>query len=298
MGRIRADPQCPHGPRIGSSHSPPGQSGLTEWRTRLDSQEVTRFKSEGSTLLCILRATLVTTITTLMDVPAALPQSRSPRRRTLSRLALLAAILALAIPGSLLLRPWLDGNVGVLDPGLVIRAAQPTTQLARLIKDNHLESILNLRGGSPRDPWYVAEVHTAQASGVDFFDLPLSPTRRPTRADLLRLIDVLDRCSYPLLIHCKAGADRTGLASAIYLMTRKGESPREAARAFTLFHSHVPLFGTEHLHEPLEEYAEWLDSQKLAHTAQRFRDWVKVDYRSGDPHTDPPVLSPGPRRPL
>ncbi len=196
------------------------------------------------------------------------------------------------------MRPWLDGNVGIVDPGLVIRSAQPTTQLTRLIQDHRLESILNLRGGSSKDPWYVAEVRTAEANGVDFFDLPLNATRRPTRRELLLLIDVLDRCTYPLLIHCKAGADRTGLATAIYLMMRKGESPRQAARAFTLIHSHVPFFGPEHLHEPLEEYARWLDSRKLAHTAQRFRDWVRNDYQSSDPHTDPLPLAPGPRKPL
>jgi len=214
------------------------------------------------------------------------------------RSALLGAVLGLAVPGSLLMRPWLDGNVGIVDPGFVIRSAQPTTQLAQMIQQHHLESILNLRGGSSRDSWYSAEVRTAEASGVDFFDLPLSPIRRPSRRELLLLIDVLDRCTYPLLIHCKAGADRTGLASAIYLMTHRGESPREASRAFTLIHSHVPLFGPQHLHEPLEEYAAWLDSRKLTHTAQRFRDWVKDDYPSSDPHTDPSPLAPGPRKPL
>ena len=66
--------------------------------------------------------------------PAPRPHRRI--RRTLLRLALLAVVLALAVPGSLLLRPWLDGNVGVVDPGLVIRSAQPTSQLARLIHDH------------------------------------------------------------------------------------------------------------------------------------------------------------------
>ena len=228
--------------------------------------------------------------------PASLPRKRM--RRTVVRAALLAAVLGLSVPGALLMRPWLDGNVGIVDPGLVIRSAQPTTQLARLIHDHRLASILNLRGGASRDPWYSAEVRTLEASGVDFFDLPLSATRRPSRRELLLLIDVLDRCRYPLLIHCKAGADRTGLASAIYLMTHRGKPPLEAARAFTLIHSHVPLFGPEHLHEPLEEYAAWLDSRKLPHTPQRFRDWVKNDYASGDPHIDPPPLAPGPRKPL
>jgi predicted protein tyrosine phosphatase len=209
---------------------------------------------------------------------------------------LLGLLLGATVLAGLLSRPWLDGNVGVVDPGRVIRSAQPTSGLSRLIETHHLASILNLRGGSSRDSWYAAEVQTSAAHRVSFYDLPLSATKRPGRRDLLRLIDVLQRCSYPLLIHCKAGADRTGLASAIYLMMHRGEPPRQAAGAFSLLHSHVPLFGPEHLHEPLDEYAQWLDTHKLSHTPDRFREWVKNDYRSDDPHVDPPPLAVGPRQ--
>ena len=200
------------------------------------------------------------------DSPAA-ASIQSPHRlfRRAIRSGLLAFLLGATVPAGLLLRPWLDGNVGVVDPGRVIRAAQPTTGLGRLIKDHHLASILNLRGGSQSDSWYAAEVQTAASCGVSFFDLPLSATKRPSRRDLLLLIDVLDRCPYPLLIHCKA-SDRTGLASAIYLMMQRGESPRQAAGTFSIFHSHVPFFGPEHLHEPLDEYARWLDAQALPHS--------------------------------
>src|SRR4029077_7746227 len=115
-------------------------------------------------------------------------------------------------------RPWFHSNLRGVDAWRVIRSAQPTTHLCDWIQDYHLRSILNLRGGTPADWWYEAEVKAAQASGVWFYDFPLSATRRPTRRELLVLIDILKSCSYPLLIHCKSGADRTGLASALYLM--------------------------------------------------------------------------------
>ena len=38
--------------------------------------------------------------------------------------------------------------------GKVIRSAQPTPQLAHLVRDYHIKSILNLRGGGPADWWY------------------------------------------------------------------------------------------------------------------------------------------------
>jgi protein tyrosine phosphatase (PTP) superfamily phosphohydrolase (DUF442 family) len=208
------------------------------------------------------------------------------------------ALIVGTMPTILLVRPLIGQNLGIVDEGRVIRSAQPTSQLLEIIRTHRLASILNLRGGSSHDWWYKAEVQAAQKNGVAFYDLPLVATRRPTRRQLLQLIDTLSKCNYPLLIHCKAGADRTGLASAIYLMTLKGEPPRQAMRAFSIYYNHVPFFGTEHLHEPLEEYAEWLEAQRLEHTPERFRSWIKDDYRSPDPAVDPPVVKPGPRRPI
>ncbi len=207
-------------------------------------------------------------------------------------------LITVAAPLCLLLRPLVSSNLGTVDPGRVFRAAQPTSQLSTLIQDYHLASILNLRGGSSKDRWYTAEVRTAEANGVAFFDFPMNATSRPSRRELLTLIEFFDHCEYPLLIHCKAGADRTGLASAVYRMIRLNEPPREAIRAFTIYHGHVPLFGTAHLHEPLDEYAQWLDSRGLEHTPERFREWVKKEFRSADTGTDPSPLAPGPRRPL
>jgi hypothetical protein len=192
-------------------------------------------------------------------------------------------------------RPWFLGNLGVVDTGKVIRSAQPTSELPRWLKQFQLKAILNLRGGSHEDWWYAAEVHAADQSGLVYYDLPFSATRRPTRRELLYLIDVLERCPYPLLIHCKSGADRTGLASALYLMLKNGEPPERAERAFSIEFGHIPLGGTEHLHEPLHEYAAWLKANQVPHSARRFHDWVKNDYRADDPSVDPPPLKTGPR---
>jgi protein tyrosine phosphatase (PTP) superfamily phosphohydrolase (DUF442 family) len=224
---------------------------------------------------------------------------RPDRRRRLRRIGLASAVVLGLLALSLcwtFRRPWFQGNLGFVDAGRVIRSAQPTSQLLASIRDYRLRSILNLRGGSPADWWYDAEVKAAQASGVSFYDFPLSATKRPTRHELLVLTDTLRSCPYPLLIHCKSGADRTGLVSALYLMIRCGVPPEQAEKAFTLEHGHVPLFGPEHLHEPLKEYAAWLAARGRTHSPDRFRDWVKNEYGSPDGSEDPPPLKPGPRQ--
>ena len=120
----------------------------------------------------------------------------------------------------------------------------------------------------------------------------MSATKRPKRSDLLRLIDVMNRCEYPLLIHCKSGADRTGLATTIYRMVVLKEPPEKALAAFTIYHSHVPIFGPERLHEPIDEYAAWLTNHGLPHTPERFRNWVLNTYESDDPSVEPPPVAP------
>jgi protein tyrosine phosphatase (PTP) superfamily phosphohydrolase (DUF442 family) len=192
-------------------------------------------------------------------------------------------------------RPWFEGNFGVVDDGVVIRSAQPTTQLAAWARQYRLKSVLNLRGGGPGDWWYGNEIKCAKEIGITYYDLPLSATRRPTRRELLQLIDLLDRCSYPLLIHCKSGADRTGLASAVYRMVRRSEAPESALHSFSIEFGHVPFFGTEHLHEPLLEYGAWLKRAGLPHSPDRFRNWVRNEYVASDPPEDPPLVVPGPR---
>jgi len=193
--------------------------------------------------------------------------------------------------------PLFHGNFGVVEPHRVYRSAQPDEDLPGVIEQYGLASILNLRGGSPADSWYAAEVRATSEQGVDFYDLSLSATRRPRRHELLILLDLFERCRYPLLIHCKSGSDRTGLATALYLMSRRGESPDLALRAFSLRYGHVPLGGPEHLHEPLEEYGAWLKAQDLVHRPERLRAWVEQVYVSDDPVHDVPSLQPGPRKP-
>jgi hypothetical protein len=192
--------------------------------------------------------------------------------------------------------PWFFGNFGVVEPERVYRSAQPDAELRRLIADYRLASVLNLRGGSPEDRWYNDEVRATRDWGIDFYDLPISATRRPSRRELLILLGLFDHCRYPLLIHCKSGSDRTGLATAIYLMSKKGEPPEQALGAFSLQYGHVPLLGPEHLHEPLQEYGIWLEAQGQVHTPARLRFWVERCYNSKDLSRNVPGLQPGPRR--
>jgi hypothetical protein len=193
-------------------------------------------------------------------------------------------------------RPLFCGNFGEVAAGRAYRSAQPTSNLEGTIERLHLGSIMNLRGGSDGDAFYRAEAEAADRRSVEFFDLPLSATRRPTRRELMLTVAALERCRYPVLIHCKWGSDRTGLVSALYRMVINGEPPEAAIGEFSLAHGHFPFFGPEHLHEPIDEYARWLRDRGLSHDPGRFRSWIERDYRADDQFSEWPDIRPG-RRP-
>jgi protein tyrosine phosphatase (PTP) superfamily phosphohydrolase (DUF442 family) len=212
-----------------------------------------------------------------------------PRRRRGIRWGLRGFTLLAAVSLTIVFRnPLFNRNFGVVDPGRVYRSAQPETDLADTVAGYGIASILNLRGGSRDDPYYANEVRLTAQRGIDFYDFPMSATRRPTRRELLVLLDLFERCRYPLLIHCKSGSDRTGLASALYLMAVSGKPPKQARRAFSVYYGHVPVGGTARLHEPFDEYQRWLASQGLSHSAAHFRSWVEHAYPADD--RDAPIL--------
>lgn len=153
-----------------------------------------------------------------------------------------ALLLVLVLAGGWAGWLRLGGNFHAVIAGTLYRSAQPdAADLARWQARHGLRSVLNLRGASDSG-WYRDEVAASARLGLVHADFamkdnaPLDPDR--ARA-LIALIDALPK---PVLIHCKAGADRTGLASALYLATHGATEPRaEAQLSFRYGHVGLPV---------------------------------------------------------
>ena len=114
--------------------------------------------------------------------------------------------------------------------------------LEREIKAHRIRTVINLQGPSPDSPWYRDELAVSQRAGVTHYDVPLSDNKLPPPDRLKALFGILDSASYPILIHCKAGADRSGLVGALYLAAYKGVPPRDAVDAqLTWRYGHMPI---------------------------------------------------------
>ena len=137
----------------------------------------------------------------------------------------------------------LTGNFHEVIPGELYRSAQPSGKdIAAYAKAYGIKTIINLRD-EKREGWYEAESLAAKNNGIRLVDYPLSSSEKVSVEDSETLAAVLRNAEKPVLIHCEHGANRTGLASAIYVAVVAGKS--EAAAEFQLspYYGHVPIPG-------------------------------------------------------
>lgn len=155
------------------------------------------------------------------------------------RYPLLLVVLSLLYFGGL----QLFDNLHAVVPGEVYRSAQLSSEDILRYKEKHgIRSILNLRGENPGVEWYDEEVQGAKAAGVAHLNFRMSSKRPLTEERARELIAMMRDAPKPLLIHCRAGADRTGLASVLYLAAVEKLPEKDAAKHLSPIYGHLPLW--------------------------------------------------------
>ena len=167
------------------------------------------------------------------------------RSRQSFKRAILLCGLIFAIPASGTIG-WaaylrLSGNIHQIGQSEVYRSAQlSTSQLESLIRARNIKTILNLRGAQQDQAWYDAERALTDQLNVNYINLPLSANEEPDDAKLDRLISTMRDAEKPLLIHCEAGADRSGLAAALYRRFIDGDTYEKAVTELSFRYGHFP----------------------------------------------------------
>jgi protein tyrosine/serine phosphatase len=89
----------------------------------------------------------------------------------------------------------------------------------------------------------------------------------------LELLDIFDRIERPFVMHCKSGADRAGLASALWLLHVEGRPVGEAQRQLSFRYVHLKSTKTGVLDLLLRTYAD-----DIAVTPMPIREWFQTRY--------------------
>lgn len=152
------------------------------------------------------------------------------------------------------------------------RSNHPTHLRLKRYSDLGITTIVNLRGAN-RFAHYHFEVESCQLLGLKLIDMPLSARRAAPRERMLELIDLMCTIKAPFLMHCKSGADRTGLASAIYLMLRHDVPVEQAKKQLSIKYFHLNFTQTGIL-----DYILWRYQQRNKENTIGFRDWIANEY--------------------
>jgi len=100
--------------------------------------------------------------------------------------------------------------------------------------------------------------------------------------EIRRLVEVLDRSAGPILLHCRRGADRTGMVAVLCQLLYTDASLSEALWQLTPRYGHVPLGKPRCCDRFFDLYTDWLAEQGLEHSREVFRHWLLHEYCPGE----------------
>ena len=174
---------------------------------------------------------------------------------------------------------WLDHgilryrwhNFAEVAPG-VYRSNHPHHARFAAYAQMGIKAVLNLRGISQQSH-YLFEEESCQQLGLDLVTVHLGARNAPLQHRLVALLDAFESLPRPFMMHCKSGADRTGLAAAFYLLHFHDVSDAEARAQLTFKFLHIRKSATGILDYVLESYLA-----ARAETGIALRDWVDTVY--------------------
>lgn len=157
------------------------------------------------------------------------------------------------------------------------RSAQPAPADIRWAQKAGIRTIVSLRAGSFGGDHLEREA--CEAAGLSFARVIMQSRAAPLKESLREAMDVFPRLTQPVLLHCKSGADRAGLGTALFLIIVEGATAAEARTQLSLRYGHFKSGRTGILDAFLDYYETTGEQAGIA-----FPEWVERVY-------DPDVLT-------
>jgi protein tyrosine phosphatase (PTP) superfamily phosphohydrolase (DUF442 family) len=152
------------------------------------------------------------------------------------------------------------------------RSGQPAPHHVSALARQGLRTIINLRGerfcGS-----YWLEKSTCERLGIALINFKIRSRVAPRREDVKAAAELFERIEYPMLLHCKSGADRAGLMSVLYRFLKEEVPLVQAKQELSLRYGHSRLRRAGILDHFFERYID--DNRRRP---MPFLDWVDKVY--------------------
>ncbi len=163
-------------------------------------------------------------------------------------------------------------NLGEVIPGRLYRSNHPTpARLRRLVRRFGIRTVINLRGSERYNASNPLSQAAAEGLGVAHLYLPFESRGAPRRERILRFYEMYRAAEGPVLVHCKSGADRAGLAAGLVILF-EGGSAAAALAQMSLRFLHFSRSKTGILDAFFRRF------QAEAEGRLPFLDWVRTEY--------------------
>jgi protein tyrosine/serine phosphatase len=133
-----------------------------------------------------------------------------------------------------------------------------------------IKTIINLRGVRNCSSFFL-EKETCAKHNIKLINFPVTSRAAPKIETILAAKKLFNEIEYPMIMHCKSGADRAGLMSALYLILHKNIPVNDAKKQLSFKYLHLKYAKTGILDAFFDNYLK--ENKK-----QDFLNWVKNDY--------------------
>ena len=154
------------------------------------------------------------------------------------------------------------------------RSNMPTPLRIKKYSQLGIKTIINLRG-IRKDGGWLLENEACKKYKSKLIDFRARSRAAPEKEMILKADKLFKDIEYPALIHCKSGADRAGLVSALYLIVIEKLSVAEAKKQLSFKYLHLDFTKTGILDYIFDVFSERLKIGDID-----FCDWLKKEYNA------------------
>ncbi len=155
----------------------------------------------------------------------------------------------------------------------VYRSSQPAPHQIRRLAKKGIKTIINLRG--PRECGsYRLEEHHCARNGIKLINFVMYSRAAPSPDMIREAEELFKNVEYPILMHCKSGADRAGLASVLHMFLHQNTPIEVAQKQLSLKYGHIRQADTGVLDYFFDLYVEAKQKNNIS-----FYDWLDKEYQ-------------------
>ena len=154
------------------------------------------------------------------------------------------------------------------------RSNHPSPAFIKKLHEKYgVKTIISMRRADSSGA-YLLEKEACDKYGITLINHPMSSRSLPDAEKVLQARDILKTAEYPILIHCKSGADRAGMMSVFYKHFIENESIEEALKQLSMKYGHFRWADTGKLDYFFDDYLQF----KTENPDIDFTEWLTQHY--------------------